>query len=156
ALPRDDPPWRRDRRSPRSVFANDRAHDDQPGRHAALADGIGVRAWLRDDGSRGRERIGSGRCVRLVRGVQLDVPSRSRIAPRDLLHGAGRAHYDGYWTKISDARVSGARTVAMTKGVWTRSSAAIGAVALTAMLALAQAPDGAFVYEGARLIIGDA
>src|SRR5262249_38770838 len=34
-------------------------------------------------------------------------------------------------------------------------SASVGAVALTAVLAFAQAPGGAAVYEGARLIIGD-
>jgi imidazolonepropionase-like amidohydrolase len=44
----------------------------------------------------------------------------------------------------------------MTKVVWTRSAAAIGAAALTAVLSSAQGPDGPAVYEGARLILGDA
>ena len=43
----------------------------------------------------------------------------------------------------------------MTKVVWTRWSAAIAAAGLSAVLAFAQAPDGAAVYEGARVILGD-
>jgi imidazolonepropionase-like amidohydrolase len=44
----------------------------------------------------------------------------------------------------------------MTKVVWSRSAATFGAAALTAVLAFAQAPGGVTVYEGARLISGDA
>ena len=117
ALPRNDPPRRRDRRRAHPVAAHRRADDHEPGRHAAFADRPGLRPRLRDHRSLRRQRHGLGGIVRVGRRLQLHLPRRSGRAPRDRLHGADAAQYDRSGPQVSDARLSGTGTVAMRRPV---------------------------------------
>ena len=80
AIPRGDPPRRRDRRRPHPVAAHRGADDDESERHAALRRRARLRLRLRDDGSLRRERdgIASARSAGVAPTARTTASIRSR------------------------------------------------------------------------------
>ena len=110
ALPRDDPQRRRARRRPHPVAAHGRADDDQPGRHAALADrprasasasrrpiATAPTAWTRS------ASFGWGGAYGTI--YRVDPEERLVLVLMIQLH----AERDRHRPEVSDAGLSGAR-----------------------------------------------